>query len=264
MNDPDLRPIKESERQVDTVARALEILECFSDAQPELTLKQLSERTGLYKSRILRLCGTLAAQGFLLRLPRASYKLGPKLMSLGKVYERSNPLAAIARPVLKQLSALTGESTKLFVMDGTRRLCLVREKGPSPLHYAIDEGQSFELYAGAGGKVLLAYAPPAVRQQVLGQALQKFTPMTIVERGRLESELELIRTQGYAFSTGELVSEVAGLAAPVFDLDNQVCAALTISGHKQHFGATQRQEMLTHLLTAARHLSFLLGRRAAA
>ena len=264
MNHPDLKPIKESERQVDTVAKALDILECFSDAEPELTLKQLSERTGLYKSRILRLCGTLVSRGFLLRLPRASYKLGPRLMSLGKVYERSNPLAAIARPVLKQLSTLTGESTKLFVMDGSQRLCLVREKGPSPLHYAIDEGQRFVLHAGAGGKVLLAYAPAAARQQVLDKALQKFTPMTIVERERLESELERIRTQGYAFSTGELVSEVAGLAAPVFDLDNQVCAALTISGHKQHFGPTQRQEMVTHLLAAARQLSFLLGRRAAA
>jgi DNA-binding IclR family transcriptional regulator len=264
VNLSDLKPIKESERQVETVARALEILECFTDAEPELSLKQLSERTGLYKSRILRLCGTLAAHGFLLRLPRASYKLGPKLMSLGKVYERANPLAVISRPVLKQLSKLTGESTKLFVIDGTRRLCLVRETGPSPLHYAINEGQSLELHAGAGGKVLLAYAPQALRQQVLGQSLPRITPLTIVERERLESDFAAIRAQGYAFSSGELVAEVAGLAAPVFDGDNQVCAALTISGPKQHFGAARRQEMITHLLATARQLSFLLGRRAAA
>jgi DNA-binding IclR family transcriptional regulator len=65
-------PAKGSGRRVDTVARALGILECFSDAEPELTLKQLSDKTGRYKSRILRLCGTLVAKGFLIRLLRAA------------------------------------------------------------------------------------------------------------------------------------------------------------------------------------------------
>lgn len=65
-------PAKESGRQVDTVARALGIVECFSDAEPELTLKHLRDKTGRYKSRILRLCGSLAATGFLIRLLRAA------------------------------------------------------------------------------------------------------------------------------------------------------------------------------------------------
>ena len=74
---------KESEHQVEAVAKALNILECFTASQPELSLKQLSEKTGLYKSRILRLCGTLIAYGFLIRQEKSLYKLGPKLMMLG-------------------------------------------------------------------------------------------------------------------------------------------------------------------------------------
>jgi IclR family acetate operon transcriptional repressor len=66
----------------------------------ELSRKQLSERTGLYKSRILRLCGTLMAHGFLICMEGSNYRLGPKLMMLGKIYERSNPLVFIARPIL--------------------------------------------------------------------------------------------------------------------------------------------------------------------
>lgn len=255
---------KESERQVDTVARALEILGCFSDAEPELSLKRLSEKTGLYKSRILRLCGTLAAQGFLIRLPRASYKLGPMLLVLGKIYERTNPLANVARPILKDLAARTGESTKLFVIEGTKRLCLVREKGPSPLRYAIAEGQTLELYAGAGGKVLLAHAPEELREQVLAQQREQITPSTIVDRPRLEKELAAIRRQGYAVSLGEIVPDVGGLAAPVFDHEERICGALTISGPTQRFTAARRQAMLEHLREAARELSRLLGRRQAA
>jgi DNA-binding IclR family transcriptional regulator len=255
----DLKPNKESERQVDTVARALELLACFSDAEPELTLKQLSEKTGLYKSRILRLCGTLSAGGFLIRLPRAAYKLGPMLMILGKVYERSNPLANVVRPILKTLSEKTGESTKLFVIEGHKRLCLAREKGPSPLRYAISEGQTLELYAGAGGKVLLAFAAEDFRNRILRRKLAAITANTIVTREQLEEEFASIRKLGYAVSMGELVPDVAGLAAPVFDHDGKACGALTISGPTQRFSPARRKEMLVHLLAATREVALLLG-----
>ncbi len=259
MNNKSLKTTKESERQVETVTKALNIMECFTADEPELSLKQISEKTGLYKSRILRLCGTLVAQGFLIRIPRASYKLGPKLMILGKIYERTNPLMAVARPILRELASLTGESTKLFVIEGTKRLCLVREKGPSPLRYAINEGETLELYAGASGKVLLAYASEEFRNEVLSKNLKRITPSTIVERDRLEKEFETIRKQGFAFSKGELVSEVAGMAAPVFDHTNTVCAALTVAGPIQRFSDEHCSEMSKNLLTSARKLSQLLG-----
>ena len=108
------KPPKESEKQIESVDKALSILECFSNSTSKLSLKELSEKTGLYKSRILRLCGTLMTHGFLIRSDEAVYSLGPKLMMLGKVYERTNSLVSLARPVLHELAMLTGESTKLF------------------------------------------------------------------------------------------------------------------------------------------------------
>jgi len=261
VNSTGRKPIKESDRQIDTVAKALCILDCFTVAEPELSLKQLSEKTGLYKSRIIRLCGTLVAHGFLIRTPAATHKLGPKLMILGKVYERTNPLTAVARPIMKDLSALTGESTKLFVIEGFKRLCLVREKGPSPLQYAINEGETQALYAGAGGKLLLAFAPEAFQREIIRRNRKKFTEATIIDADALQKELEIIRRQGYAFSKGELVSEVAGLAAPVYDCDGLVCAALNIAGPKQRFVDDRRKKMLTQLIDAAHQLSLLLGNR---
>jgi DNA-binding IclR family transcriptional regulator len=251
---------KESTQQIESVDKALSILECFSDRVPELSLKQLSEKTGLYKSRILRLCGTLMAHGFLIRQEGSLYRLGPKLMMLGKIYERSNSLISVARPILRELASITGESAKLFVIQGTKRICLVREKGTYPLSYHVEEGESFELYAGAGGKVLLAYTPKEFRDQVLGEkVLQRLTPTTIVERSRLEEEFAAIRERGYASSNGEIFTEVAGMAAPVFDHENDVCAALTIAGPSQRFTEERRREMLDNLMASARRLSLLLG-----
>ena len=253
-------PPKESAKQIESVDKALGILECFSDRIPELSLKQLSEKTGLYKSRILRLCGTLMAHGFLIRLEGSLYRLGPKLMMLGKIYERSNSLISISRPILRELASITGESAKLFVIQGTKRICLVREKGTYPLGYHVEEGDSFELYAGAGGKALLAYTSREFRDQVLGEkVLQRLTPTTIVERSRLEEEFAAIRERGYASSNGEIFTEVAGMAAPVFDNENHVCATLAIAGPTQRFTEDRRQEMLANLLAAARRLSQLLG-----
>lgn len=256
-----VNPPKESAKQIESVDKALGILECFSVSTPELSLKQISEKTGLYKSRILRLCGTLMAHGFLIRLEEGSaYRLGPKLLMLGKIYEKSNSLISIARPILRELALNTGESAKLFVIQGVRRICLARERGPYPLNYYVEEGESFDLHAGAGGKLLLAYSSEEFRDRVLGENdLRQLTQATIVERSHLEEEFRTIREQGYAASNGEVFPEVAGLAAPVFDHSGNICGSLNISGSAQRFKEDRSPELIDNLLTSARKLSQLMG-----
>jgi DNA-binding IclR family transcriptional regulator len=250
---------RESEKQIESVDKALSILECFSDKITELSLKELSEKTGLYKSRILRLCGTLIAHGFLVRYNASRYRLGPKLLMLGKAYERSNTLISIARPILRELTTLTGESAKLFVIEGTKRLCLAREEGPYPLRYAVREGETFDLQAGASGKVLLAFSSEAFRNEILNKLPKKMASTSIVDRDHLEKELETIRTRGYGSSLGELFPEVAGIAAPVFDYKNTILAALTVAGPIQRFAGEHFQNKCEHVIASARKLSQLLG-----
>jgi DNA-binding IclR family transcriptional regulator len=251
---------RESERHVEAVVKTLSILECFTHSEPELSLKQLTEKTGLNKSRILRLCGTLAGHGFLIRMPQASYRLGPKLMMLGKIYERTNTVVSLARPILRELASLTGESASLFVIEGAKRLCLARAESPSAIRYAIREGDLLELYVGAGGKALLAYASEEFRHQILnGRILKRFTSSTIIERDLLEEELEAIRKQGYAVSKGERTSEAAAMAAPVFDDEGKACAVITVAGPVQRFSTERCREMLKSLQASARKLSLLLG-----
>jgi len=101
---------KEAKRHVEAVLKALDILECFQK-QPQLSLKKISELTGLQKSRIMRLCGTLISKGYLLyEAETGQYKLGPKIISLSRSYEQSNDLISLARPAMKYLAQETGES----------------------------------------------------------------------------------------------------------------------------------------------------------
>jgi IclR family KDG regulon transcriptional repressor len=183
-------------------------------------------------------------------------------MMLGKIYERTNTLVSVARPILRELASLTGESASLFVIEGAKRLCLARAEGPSPIRYAIREGDLLELYVGAGGKTLLAYASEEFRHQILnGKILKRFTSSTIVERDRLEEECEVIRRQGYAVSKGERTPEAAAMAAPVFDHESKACAVLTIAGPVQRFSTEHCRDMLISLQASARKLSLLLGHR---
>lgn len=256
---PDEGTPKEANKLIEAVDKALCILECFSDAKSEMSLKDLSEGTGLNKSRILRLAGTLSSHGFLIRRKGARYSLGPQLLMLGKMYERSNTLISHARPIMKELALLIGESVKLFVIEGKKRVCLARELGPSRLHYAIKEGEVLPLSAGAGGKVLMAYASSAFRNEIYDLGLEKITPATIVKREQLMEELESVRLQGYAVSNGELVYEVGGVAAPIFDNDQKVVAALTVAGPIQRFSDNLYKKKLNELLDACRKLSYMLG-----
>lgn len=256
----DQKKAKTSVPIVDSLATALRILEYFTMSEPELSLRELSEKSGLYKSRIHRLCATLVALGFLNRMPSSSYRLGPKLMTLGKIYENTNTLVTISRSIMKRLADVTGESVALFQLDGETSFCLAREYGSSRLVFAIQEGDTMDLHASAAGRVLLTYGSSALRKQILSRTtFEKFTSETITDPKKLKEELSTIRQLGYAINRGERELEVAAIAAPIFDHENKVESALAIVGPVQRFGMDQEDEIIQNLLEATRRISELLG-----
>ncbi len=244
---------------VDTVARALGILECFTTGEPEQTLKQLCEKTGLYKSRVHRLCRTLLDCGYLVRTSYSSYRLGPKLLVLGKVYERTNTLVSISRPIMSQLAVSSGESAALFTLEGESSICLAREYGPSRLFFAINEGDFMQLHATATGRVLLAHAPADFRNKVLSRKLDAITPATITDKEWLEEECRTILERGYSVSREEREPGVAAVAAPIFNFEKEVPAALFLVGPVQRFSEENLPGMIEMLLDATENISHLMG-----
>jgi DNA-binding IclR family transcriptional regulator len=251
---------KKSVPIVDSLATALRILDYFTTREPELSLRELSEKTGLYKSRIHRLCGTLVALGFLTRMPSSSYRLGPKLMTLGKIYENSNTLITVSRSIMKKVSDEIGESVALFHLDGESCFCLARELGSSSLVFSIQEGDNMDLHASAVGRILLAYGTEELREKILDQStLEKFTSETITDAKKIKAKLPVIRKRGYDINRGERELEVAAIAAPIFDFESKVESALAIIGPVQRFSEDRETEILKSLLEAAGRISELLG-----
>lgn len=263
---PKISPQKNKEKSttsapiVDSLATALRILDHFSIREPELSLRELSEKTGLYKSRIHRLCGTLVALRFLTRMPSSSYRLGPKLMALGKIYEKSNSLLTVSRPIMKQLAEDSGESVALFHLDGESCICLAREYGSSSLVFDIQEGEHMELHASAAGRIFMTYGPEELSKKVLSQPeLQRFTSETITDHDILAGKLGKIKKYGYDINRGERELEVAAIAAPIFNHERNVESTLTVVGPVQRFSRDHEAELISLLLGASRRISELLG-----
>lgn len=263
---PKISPQKHKEKPtnsapiVDTLSTALHILDHFSIREPELSLRELSEKTGLYKSRILRLCGTLVAHRFLTRMPTSSYRLGPQLMALGKIYEKSNSLLMVARPIMKELAKVSGESVTLFHLHGDACICLAREYGSSRLVFDIQEGAHIDFHASAVGRIFLAYGSKELTEQVLAQPeLAQFTSETIVDHDILAKRLIEIKKRGYEINRGERELEVATIAAPIWDHEHSVKATLGVAGPIQRFSKDDEAKLVPHLLEACRKISEMLG-----
>lgn len=197
---------------VAAVDRAFHILQSFRTGDDTLSLAQLAERTGLYKSTILRLLESLERAKVIRRNSDGRYALGHEIARLHAIYRSSYSLERVVMPVLQQLRQVTGESVALHVRRGQLRECYFRVDSPHPVRDHIQAGDLLPLNRGTGGRVLLAYAPPE-------------PDMTTAD----SSLYATIRQQGYYAAVGDRLKEVAGISAPVFDTKQRIAAALTLT-----------------------------------
>lgn len=217
------------------VDRALSLLAAFHSGDASLSLAELSARTRLYKSTVLRLLASLEHARLLQRLDNGSYALGSEIARLSAMYSASFSLDRVVMPVLRELVATTGESAAYHVRQGTVRLCLYRVDSPHPIRDHIKAGDLLPLDRGTGGRVLTAFDPelgkgssPADRKLLAG-----------------------IRKRGYLAATGDRLTEVAGISAPVFRTDGSIAAALTLTMPSHRY----QERFIQPVLDGAKRLS---------
>ena len=108
----------------------------------------------------------------------------------------------------------------------------------------------FPIYAGATGKVLLAFAPEAVREKVLSESKVRVAPNTVVDEKRLRADVAKIRSDGYAFSTKELQDQTSGVSVPILGPSGELIAQFGIAGPAANFEG-RFEEFLVEVKKAA-------------
>ena len=220
--------------RVEAVERALTVLNAFHAAKPAMTLGEIATATGLYKSTILRLAGSLERLGYLVRGDNGVFRLGPALWRLGSIYRAQFDLGDAIRPELRRLVEATGETASFYIRQRQSRVCLFRHNSPHPARHHLDEGAELPLTAGASAHVLVAFAD--------GKG----------------AKAKAVKTRGYAISLGERDPQVAAVAVPVFDLAGEFRGALAISGLIGRFEQKARASALAQLLASGNRLRTVL------
>lgn len=255
---------RESSRHLESLMKGLEVIDCIEQRpNAEATLTEIAEALGLYKSRVIRLCGTLLHMGYLVHDQQEKiYRLGPRLLSLGRAYERTNPLLLAVKPTLESLHHRLGATASFYILRGLRRICAAKVSSRQGW-MRTSEGQERELHYGSAGKIFLAFGPQELRETFFSgsEPYTKLTPFTPITAKKVWEEVRKVREQGYAASCEERVMGFAGLAAPVFRSDGELVGALSVAGDAKDFNASRIAEMTPVLLEEAEALSKKLGLR---
>lgn len=196
---------------VESVDRALALMACFIPEGRSLSLAELSEKSSLYKSTILRLSHSLERANYLVRDSSGRFRLGPTLWTLGSLYRSNLDFSDLIRPELAALSEQTGETASFYVRDGNRRICLFRCVSQRAIRHSFHEGRSLPIDESATGQIMQAYgdAPGAER--------------------------DAIRAAGYGVSFGSRDPDVASVAVPVLSATGGLLGVVTVSGPRFRF-----------------------------
>ncbi|OZI33264.1 IclR family transcriptional regulator [Bordetella genomosp. 1] len=215
------------------VERALSVLDCFRPGAEHLSLADFTARLPLHKTTIFRLLNSLARCGYVLREADGRYALGPRVLYLARVYERSFDLSAVVMPVLERLSAETGESAAYYV-EGKQpgeRLCLFRHQPHEGLHSQVLAGSVMPPDKSSTGRVFAIWAQGGPR----GDDALPF------------------------FSCGARDPYTSSWSAPIVGNEDLFVGALTIAGPSVRLKTVDAKQFAAIMLARADELARRLG-----
>jgi DNA-binding IclR family transcriptional regulator len=243
------------------VVRALRLLTALADSAGGMTLHDLAETLDLPISTVHRLATVLEKEGYLLRTTKGKrFLLGPAVQRL-VASTGSNYLRAVAEPVMARLNRATGQTVYLAEVVGQDVICVAYMPGTSSLRFFVHLGRSLPLHASAGARVILsALAPSEVRMMLDKASMDRLTEHTITDHDQLLAHLETVRRRQWDICDDELESQVWAVAAPVYDLNDAVRAAVVIVAPMSTLGdGAQRESLRDSVVSAGLEISAELG-----
>jgi IclR family acetate operon transcriptional repressor len=246
---------------VHTLRKGLAVLEALEGAGTGLTLTELAHRLDESQTVVFRLLKTLEERGYVQPDPVSKrYSLGLRVWEMGARAVGRLGLVDVARPVLKWLTRVTGETSGLVVLRDADVLYVDIAEGSEPLRVYAEVGQRAPAYATASGKAMLAYRPEAL-PQVLEAGLKRLTPFTVTSVSKLERRLAEIRRTGLSINYGERRNDIAAVAAPIFDAQGHCIAAVSLSGPRTRVDGETLEELKRYVRKAGEEISSKLGHR---
>lgn len=222
----------------------------------------LARELGLTRPTVHRILTSLGDEGFVDHVDATRrWVLGPEMYLLGSLAANRYDLAAVAGPVLAEISEATGESAFLSARRGSETVCLLAHEGTFPLRsHVLHEGIRFPLGVASAGIAILAFLPDADIRRHLGEAALEDRYGPTHATPALRRRLSATRSNGYAVNPGLLVEGSWGMGAAVFDRAGRPEWAVSITGVESRFRADRRPQLGRLLLHQAHRIGSALTR----
>ncbi|MGA8943769.1 MAG: IclR family transcriptional regulator [Thermoactinomyces sp.] len=217
---------------VQSLERALNILNHLSEYPDGVSIAQLSKQVGLTKSTTHRLLATLLNMNYVTKDKETDkYKLGLQILFLSRNLLNNSNIVTTAKPYLEKLSQEVNETVHLCVEDRGEVIYVDKIESNQTIRMFSRIGSRAPMYCTAVGKVLLSGADPEYFEELISSMkLVPRTENTITSKEKLLEEIEKVKKQGYAIDNSENESFLRCIAYPIFDHQGKIIASFSISG----------------------------------
>lgn len=229
---PKSAPSHERGAGVQSLTRALSILDALADNDDGLSLTALAKTVSLPPSSAHRLLTTLQRKRFVRFEPATmAWRIGVQAFVVGNAFARSRDVAALAMPYMRQLMEKTGETVNLYVPNGSHAICIAQVQSQHAIRAISRPGGTIALHRSAAGKAMLAQMTTAeVGEVVAKHGLVKGTKNSIHTPSKLRAELNRTRARGFALDDEEFAQGLRCIAVAILDEHGAAQGALSIAG----------------------------------
>jgi IclR family transcriptional regulator, KDG regulon repressor len=247
--------------RVQSLDRALDIMDCFDFQNRTYSLAGIAQRTGLNKTTVLRLASNLVNRGYLkIEVESGHYSLGIKLFELGSIVFSSFSLRKAAATHMNKLQQATSATVLLGALMDDQLVYLDKRESDGIVRIASEIGWRRSPHHGMLGMVLMAWVPPSDRDELLGKyPLLPITSRTITDAQAFQSRLSKIARDGYVAERGEAVEGIIGVAAPIRDYSRNVIAAIGVAILEAQHDEISVARTVEAVRSAAENISAELG-----
>ena len=245
---------------IQSVLKALDVMDVFSPSEPRLTLAEISSRLDLPKSTVHNLLNTLVSRRFIEKADSDHYALGTGLIPLMQAVRVNAEIRDRAAPLLREMADAAKETVYFTVRDGDYVLYLyaVETKGRLMARTAV--GQRSEMHCtGVGKAILSTLSREEVEEVISSRGLAAYTENTITDAEKLHRELAVCRERGYAFDCQEHEVGTYCVGAAIRDASNLAIGGCSISGTDPEIVGKRAPQLSSLLFYTSQEISRQLG-----
>ncbi|WP_127115849.1 HTH-type transcriptional regulator BhcR [Shimia sediminis] len=251
---------KTAQNTIKSLDRAMEVFEYLSEAQGK-PLTQLADEMGQSPATVYRILVTLEGRGLVEFDPQEQvWHIGPQAFVIGARFLRRTSLVDRARPIMRRLMEATGETANLGIEKEGAVLFLSQVETYASIRAFFPPGTLSQMHASGIGKALMAHMDADRLDRLLAASRpETYTDQTITDPDALRRDLELVRRRGYSVDNEERNLGMRCIAAPVFDMNREAIAGISVSGPTSRVGPTEIERLSQPVARAAHELTVAIG-----